>query len=71
MSNIRIQSLMERLRIQSILQRLIKTQGREQALETVLQAIALEFPEHISKTHENRQARQTRDIETTSTPGRL
>ena len=46
MSNIRIQTLMERLRIQSILQRLIKSQGRAQALETVLEAIRLEFPEN-------------------------
>jgi len=45
MSSVRIQSLMERLRIQSILQRMIKSQGREQALETVLEAIRLEFPE--------------------------
>lgn len=37
---------MERLRIQSILQRLIKCQGRAQALETVLEAIRLEFPEN-------------------------
>ena len=36
---------MERLRIQSILQRMIKSQGRDQALETVLEAIRLEFPE--------------------------
>ena len=48
MSNIRIATLMERLRIQSILQRLIKSQGREQALETVLEAIGLEFPETTS-----------------------
>lgn len=48
MSNIRIHTLMERLRIQSILQRMIKTQGREQALETVLEAIRLEFPETTS-----------------------
>jgi hypothetical protein len=39
---------MERLRIQSILQRMIKAQGREQALETVLEAIRLEFPESTS-----------------------
>jgi hypothetical protein len=45
MSNIRIHTLLERLRIQSILQRMIKSQGREQALETVLEAIRLEFPE--------------------------
>ncbi len=45
MSSVRIQTLMERLRIQSILQRMIKSQGREQALETVLEAIRLEFPE--------------------------
>ena len=49
MSNIRIQSLMERLRIQSILQRMIKSQGREQALECVLEAIHLEFPENSIK----------------------
>jgi hypothetical protein len=46
MNSTRIQTLMERLRIQSILQRMIKTQGREQALETVLEAIRLEFPEN-------------------------
>lgn len=45
---------MERLRIQSILQRMIRTQGREQALDTVLEAIALEFPERISKGNEAR-----------------
>jgi hypothetical protein len=45
MSSVRIQTLMERLRIQSILQRMIKSQGRDQALETVLEAIRLEFPE--------------------------
>jgi hypothetical protein len=71
MSTIKVQTLMERLRIQSILQRLIKAQGREQALDVVLKAIALEFPEHISKTNENRQARQTRDLETIPTPSRL
>lgn len=49
MSNIKIQTLMERLRIQSILQRMIKAQGREQALETVLEAIRLEFPENTLK----------------------
>jgi hypothetical protein len=48
---------MERLRIQSILQRLIKAQGREQALETVLEAIRLEFPQAISNTHETPQTR--------------
>jgi hypothetical protein len=48
---------MERLRIQSILQRLIRTQGREQALDTVLEAIALEFPERISKGDETAQTR--------------
>jgi hypothetical protein len=45
MSSVRIQTLMERLRIQSILQRMIKSQGRDQALECVLEAIRLEFPE--------------------------
>ena len=69
MSTQRIQTLMERLRIQSILQRLIRTQGRDSALDVVLQAIDLEFPEHISKTHENRQAGQTRDLEKAPTPG--
>ena len=48
MSSVRIQTLMERLRIQSILQRMIKAQGREQALETVLEAIRLEFPKTTS-----------------------
>jgi hypothetical protein len=71
MSSLHIQTLMERLRIQSILQRLIRAQGREAALDVVLKAIALEFPEHISKTHENRQARQTRDLEKAPTPSRL
>jgi hypothetical protein len=55
---------MERLRIQSILQRLIKAQGRDQALETVLEAIALEFPDRISKGHEIRQTKQTRNHKT-------
>jgi hypothetical protein len=50
---------MERLRIQSILQRLIKAQGREQALDTVLEAIALEFPERISKGNETQTKRTT------------
>ena len=45
MNSANIQMLMERLRIQSIIQRLIKAQGREQALETILEAIRLEFPE--------------------------
>jgi len=53
MSNIRIHTLMERLRIQSILQRMIKSQGREQALETVLEAIHLEFPETTSNKEKN------------------
>ena len=52
MSTIRIQTLMERLRIQCILRRLIKAQGRDQALETVLEAIRLEFPSSISNTNE-------------------
>ena len=51
MTNIHIATLMERLRIQSILQRMIKSQGREQALETVLEAIHLEFP----KTAHNKE----------------
>ena len=50
---------MERLRIQSILQRLIKAQGRDQALETVLEAIRLEFPEQISNVNETQQTRKT------------
>ena len=53
MSNIRIHTLMERLRIQSILQRMIKSQGREQALDTVLEAIRLEFPETTSNKEKN------------------
>ena len=57
MSSLHIQTLMERLRIQSILQRLIKSQGREQALETVLEAIRLEFPEQISKSNETQKTR--------------
>ena len=60
MSSLYITTLMERLRIQSILQRLIKSQGREQALETVLEAIRLEFPEKISKHNE---AQKTRTLE--------
>ena len=57
MSTIRIQTLMERLRIQSILQRLIKAQGREQALETVLEAIRLEFPGSINTINETPSTR--------------
>ena len=57
MSSLHITTLMERLRIQSILQRLIKSQGREQALETVLEAIRLEFPEQISKSNETQKTR--------------
>jgi len=53
MTNIRIATLMERLRIQSILQRMIKSQGREQALETVLEAIRLEFPENTPNKEKN------------------
>jgi hypothetical protein len=60
MSTIKIATLMERLRIQSILQRLIRSQGREQALDTVLEAIALEFPERISKGNETRQTRNSK-----------
>lgn len=59
MTSIRIQTLMERLRIQSILQRLIRSQGRDQALETVLEAIRLEFPEKISKGNETTTTRNT------------
>ena len=57
MSSLYITTLMERLRIQSILQRLIKSQGRDQALNTVLEAIRLEFPEQISKHNETQQKR--------------
>ena len=57
MSSLYITTLMERLRIQSILQRLIKSQGRDQALNTVLEAIRLEFPEQISKGNETQQKR--------------
>lgn len=53
MTNIRIATLMERLRIQSILQRMIKSQGREQALDTVLEAIRLEFPETTPNKEKN------------------
>lgn len=59
MSTIKIATLMERLRIQSILQRLIKAQGREQALETVLEAIALEFPGSINTWNETPGKRNT------------
>jgi hypothetical protein len=59
MSTIKIATLMERLRIQSILQRLIRAQGRDQALETVLEAIRLEFPERISKGNETQTKRTT------------
>ena len=55
---------MERLRIQSILQRLIRSQGRDLALDTVLEAIRLEFPDQISKGHEIRQTKQTRNHKT-------
>jgi hypothetical protein len=57
MSTIKVQTLMERLRIQSILQRLIKAQGRDQALETVLEAIRLEFPEQVSTGNETQKKR--------------
>jgi hypothetical protein len=63
MTSIKIATLMERLRIQSILQRLIKAQGREQARETVLEAIRLEFPESISnqdETHRTRNLKSSR-----------
>lgn len=40
-----LDKLMERLRIQSIIQRLIRTHGRAAALEVVLRAIELEFPD--------------------------
>jgi len=64
MSSVNIQNLMERLRIQSILQRLIKAQGRDTALATVLEAIRLEFPEQVSKAHETTQTRDNK----TNTP---
>jgi|Laugrespbdmm15dd_1035085.scaffolds.fasta_scaffold96561_1 hypothetical protein len=51
--------LMERLRIQSILQRLIRAQGREQALDTVLEAIRLEFPESQGKLNEKNNKTHT------------
>lgn len=44
---VNLNTLMDRLRIQSIIQRLIRSQGREVALETILQAIELEFPEKL------------------------
>ena len=50
---------MERLRIQGILKRLIKTQGRDQALETVLEAIRLEFPASINTINETPGTRTT------------
>jgi hypothetical protein len=59
MSTIKIATLMERLRIQSILQRLIKAQGRDQALATVLEAIALEFPASINTRNETPGKRNT------------
>ena len=40
---------MERLRIQSIIQRLVRSLGREAALEIVAQAIRLEFPDKKTK----------------------
>lgn len=64
MSTQRIQTLMERLRIQSIIQRLIKSQGREQALATVLAAIDLEFPEQISTVNETCTKRDQKNIHT-------
>ena len=57
MSSIHIATLLERLRIQSILQRLIKAQGREQALDVVLEAIRLEFPDQVSKHNETQKTR--------------
>jgi len=62
-TSIRINTLMDRLRIQSILQRLIRTQGREQALSTVMAAIDLEFPDQINirnETHSTRNTTSTR-----------
>ena len=50
---------MERLRIQCILRRLIKAQGRDQALDTVLAAISLEFPGSINTTNETPGKRTT------------
>jgi hypothetical protein len=50
---------MERLRIQSILQRLIRSQGRDLALDTVLEAIRLEFPDQITKHNETQTKRTT------------
>ncbi len=49
MSSQRIQTLMERLRIQSIIQRLVRSLGREAALQVVSEAIRLEFPEDKTK----------------------
>ena len=57
--SIKIATLMERLRIQSILQRLIRSQGRDLALDTVLEAIRLEFPDQISKHNETQTKRTT------------
>jgi hypothetical protein len=59
MSSIKIATLMERLRIQCILRRLIKAQGRDQALDTVLAAIGLEFPGSINTTNETPGKRTT------------
>jgi hypothetical protein len=59
MNTIRINTLMDRLRIQSILQRLIKTQGRDQALKTVLEAIDLEFPHKLNTRNETTSTRNT------------
>jgi hypothetical protein len=57
--SIKIATLMERLRIQSILQRLIRSQGRDLALDTVLEAIRLEFPDQITKHNETQTKRTT------------
>ena len=59
MSSVGFAALMERLRIQCILKRLIRAQGPEQALETVLTAIRLEFPASINTIDETPGTRTT------------
>lgn len=49
LKTVNLNTLMDRLRVQSIIQRLIRSVGREQALETILEAIRLEFPENSDK----------------------
>ena len=49
MTSPRIVTLLERLRVQSIIRRLVRDHGAAVALQTVLTAVSLEFPEHTAK----------------------